>query len=182
LPLDEGTPLRLVSEWEIDPLLAHKAQTLLGACFPGYPPRSYFKLPPQQRYFVFGRDELVAQAGVTHRVIRVGDLVAKTIGVVDLCVRHDHRSRGIATALLEEITSYARECGVDFVVLFADRHDLYLRAGWALVANRCSWLKIDDHHSLGLAEGDSRAACLMVKPIGYLAWPPGEVDMLGHVF
>jgi hypothetical protein len=91
LPLDEGTPLRLVSEWEIDPVLAHKAQTLLGACFPGYPPPSYFKLPPPQRYFVFGRDELVAQAGVTHRVIRVGDLVAKTIGVVDLCVRHDHR-------------------------------------------------------------------------------------------
>jgi GNAT superfamily N-acetyltransferase len=182
LPLDHETSFRRVYEWEIDAVLAEQSQTLLGACFPGYPPRRYFKLPPEVRYLAFRGDELVAQVGVTHRVIRVGDLIAKTIGVVDLCVSDAHRSRGVATALLEEITAYGRGCRVDFVLLFADRHDVYLRSGWARVGNRCSWLKIDEHRSLGMADAVSLADSMMIKPLGELAWPSGDVDMLGHVF
>lgn len=60
-------------------------------------------------------------------------------------------------------------------------HELYLRAGWTLVDNRCSW-EIDDHHTLGMTTETSLADCMMVKPIGDRPWPPGDVDMLGHIF
>ena len=113
-------------------------------------------------------------------MIRVGELVARTVGLVDLCVSDRYRSRGVATTLLVAASSYARSCGADFLVLFADRHDLYLRAGWTVVSNRCSWLRIDDHRSLGTASGTVEG--MLVKPLGALAWPAGDVDMLGHVF
>jgi GNAT superfamily N-acetyltransferase len=155
---------------------------LLRACFPGYPLRSYFKLPPHERYLATLGDAVVAQAGIEHRVIRVGDLVVKVLGIVDMCVGEPHRSRGIATSLLTEIKLHGRRCGVDFIVLFADKHELYLRAGWALVDNRCSWVKIDEHRTLGMTTETSLADCMMVHALGDRMWPPGDVDLLGHVF
>jgi GNAT superfamily N-acetyltransferase len=185
--LDPGVTQQLpeihsLNEWEIDAPLRERAESLLRASFPGYPARSYFKLPPHLRYFACGGDEVVGHMGVEHRVIRVGDVVFDIVGVVDLCVSERLRSRGIAAALLEEVTTYAQRCDADFILLFADRHDLYLRAGWTLVDNLCTWLKIDGHQTLGIAMGESLADCMMVKPVGDRDWPSGDVDMLGHVF
>ena len=81
-----------------------------------------------------------------------------------------------------EITTHAQRCAVDFVVLFADKHDLYLRAGWKLVGNPVHWVKIDEHRVLGIAPPPSLGDCMMVKPTGNVPWPLGDVDMLGHVF
>ncbi len=39
-----------VAEAEIGADLGRRLQSLLQACFPGYPGRSYFKLPPHFRY------------------------------------------------------------------------------------------------------------------------------------
>jgi hypothetical protein len=49
------------------------------------------------------------------------------------------------------------------------------------VANTCTWLKIDEHRTLGLATAQDTGA-LMVKKIGPRPWPEGDVDLLGHVF
>jgi hypothetical protein len=68
------------------------------------------------------------------------------------------------------------------VLLFADDERVYLRNGWTRVDNRCTWLKIDEHRTLGLAVRESLADALMVKATGGLAWPEGDVDLLGHVF
>jgi predicted acetyltransferase len=89
--------------------------------------------------------------GVEFRVIRVGDAVVRTSGVVDLCVEESRRSRGLAGRLLAGVTELARSCGMAFVVLFADDDPLYARNGWARVTNRCSWVRIDDHVTVGLA-------------------------------
>jgi hypothetical protein len=51
--------------------------------------------------------------------------------------------------LLAEVTEYARTCGMDFVILFADDDRVYTRTGWIRAANRCAWLKIDEHRTLG---------------------------------
>ncbi len=174
--------IRRLNEWEMDEGLRQQAEALLQACFTGYPARSYFKLPPHERYVATLGDTVVAHVGIEHRVIRVGELIVKVLGIVDLCVSETHRSCGIATSLLAEITRHAQRCGVDFVILFADKYELYLRAGWTLVDNRCSWVKIDEHHTLGMTTETSLADCMMVKPIGDRPWPPGDVDMLGHVF
>jgi len=84
-----------VAETEIGGDLRRQVQALLQACFPGYPSRSYFKLPPHFRYLVMTSGVLVAQMGVELRVIRVGRTVLRTFGVVDLCVRTNERSQGL---------------------------------------------------------------------------------------
>jgi GNAT superfamily N-acetyltransferase len=180
---DDSEPAAIsrVAEAEIPADLALQLQVLLQACFPGYPSRAYFKLPPHFRYLAVAGGELVGQVGVELRVIRVGSDVLRTFGVVDLCVRGSERSRGLAGRLLAEVTQLACACGMDFVILFADDDRLYTRNGWARAANPCTWLKIDEHATLGLATAEDTGA-LMVKKIGQHAWPEGEVDLLGHLF
>ena len=170
-----------VAEAEIGPDLRQQVQALLQASFPGYPSRSYFKLPPHFRYLAMTGDALAGQMGVELRVIRVGRHVVRTFGISDLCVRTSERSRGLAGRMLAEVTGLARAREMDFVILFADDGRLYSRNGWARAANPCSWVKIDDHTTLGLATAQDTKA-LMVKATGQQDWPGGDVDLLGHVF
>jgi len=170
-----------VAEAELGQDLRQQVQALLQASFPGYPSRSYFKLPPHFRYLAMAGDALAGQMGVELRVIRVGPHVVRTFGISDLCVRESERSRGLAARLLAEVTGLARACELDFVILFADDDRLYTRNGWARAANPCTWVKIDDHTTLGLAVAQDTKA-LMVKATGQQAWPGGDVDLLGHLF
>lgn len=168
-------------EAEITPDLHLSLQALLGECFPGYPPRSYFKIPPHFRYVVTDGPTVLAQLGVELRVIRVGEQVLRTFGVVDVCVSEAHRGQGLASRVLKELTTYAETCGMDFVLLFADVDALYLRHGFAPVDNPLSWVKINDHHTIGLAQSVTPHE-LMVRPVNGTTWPAGEIDLLGHVF
>lgn len=177
----EPAAISRIAEAEIPVDLAPRVQALMQECSPGYPSRTYFKLPPHFRYLAMADGELAGQMGVELRVIRIGSTVLRTFGVVDLCVRGSERSRGLAGRLLAEVTELARSCGMDFIILFADDDRLYTRNGWTRVANPCTWLKIHEHTTLGLATAEDTGA-LMVKKIGQLAWPAGEVDLLGHVF
>jgi len=178
----DGITVIRVAEAEIGADLSRQLGSLLQACFPGYPGRSYFKLPPHFRYLAMtGDPNVAAQMGVELRVIRVGDQVLRTFGIVDLCVRQSERSRGLAGRLLTEVTRYASSCGMAFIILFADDDRVYSRNGWRRVANRCSWMRIDDHATLGLAQKEDTGA-MMVKATGKHAWPDGDVDLLGHLF
>jgi hypothetical protein len=178
----EATTVTRVAEAEIGADLSRRLQALLQTCFPGYPSRSYFKLPPHFRYLAMtSSGDVAAQMGVEFRVIRVGNTVVRTFGVVDLCVRESQRSRGQAGRLFAEVTELARSCGMAFIVLFADDDRVYASHGWARVTNRCSWVRIDDHVTLGLARQEDTGA-MMVKALGEQAWPEGDVDLLGHLF
>ncbi len=178
----EGITVVRVAEAEIGADLSRRLQTLLQASFPGYPDRSYFKLPPHFRYVAMtGSGDVAAQMGVEFRMIQSGGTVLRTFGVVDLCVAEGRRSRGLAGTLLTEVTGLARSCGMAFVVLFADDDRLYARNGWARVTNRCSWVRIHDHVTLGLA-GPEDTGVMMVKATGEQPWPEGDVDLLGHLF
>ena len=178
----EAITVTRVAEAEIGADLSGRLQTLLQASFPGYPDRSYFKLPPHFRYVAMtGSGDVAAQMGVEFRVIRAGGTVLRTFGVVDLCVAEGQRSRGLAGRLLAEVTGLARSCGMAFIVLFADDDRLYTRNGWARVTNRCSWVKINEHVTLGLAQL-ADPGVMMVKAVGEQAWPEGDVDLLGHLF
>jgi GNAT superfamily N-acetyltransferase len=178
----EEVTVRRVAEAEIGGELDLALRSLLGECFPGYPSRSYFKLPPHFRYIAVAADgAVVAQLGVELRVIRVGDDVVRTFGLVDVCVGRSVRSGGLASRMLTEVTEYARACGMAFVILFADDDRLYTRNGWAHVSSRCTWLKIDNHVTIGLAQQEDPGV-MMVKAVGDQAWPAGDVDLLGHLF
>jgi GNAT superfamily N-acetyltransferase len=179
---DETITVTRLAEAGIDADCSSRLQSLLQACFPGYPGRSYFKLPPHFRYLAMtSSGDVAGQVGVELRVVRVGDCVVRAFGVVDLCVAEGQRSRGLAGRLLAEVTGFARDCGMAFVILFADDDRVYVRNGWARVTNRCSWLRIDNHVTLGLA-GPADTGAMMVKAVGAQAWPRGDVDLLGHLF
>lgn len=179
---DEAITVIRVAEAEINADRGRQLQSLLQACFPGYPGRSYFKLPPHFRYLAMtSSGDVAGQMGVEFRVIRVGDVVVRTFGVVDLCVARSQRSRGLAARLLADVTGFARDCGMAFIVLFTDDDRLYARNGWARVTNRCTWVRIHDHATLGIARQEDTGA-MMVKAVGEQAWPEGDVDLLGHVF
>jgi GNAT superfamily N-acetyltransferase len=171
-----------VAETEISADLHGDLQLLLQECFAGYPGRSYFKLPPHFRYLAMtGSGGVAAQIGVEYRIIRVGDVVLRTFGIVDLCVTAGQRRRGLAGSLLAEVTGLARSCGMAFIVLFADDLRLYARNGWTPVTNHCSWVRINEHVTLGLARREVPGA-MMVKALGGQAWPDGDVDLLGNLF
>jgi predicted acetyltransferase len=116
------------------------------------------------------------------RPIRVGDAVLRAIGVVDVCVATEARSRGIAGRLLEEALALAARSRFDVAVLFADDHRLYQRHGFHVVDNPCSWLRIDEHRTLGVAEPVSLRDSMMVRRVGDATWPAGPVDLLGHLW
>ena len=98
-----------VAEAEISADRSRQLQSLLQASFPGYPGRSYFKLPPHFRYLAMtGSGEVAGQTGVELRVIRVGGTVVRTFGVVDLCVAPSQRSRGLASRSLPVSTRTSR--------------------------------------------------------------------------
>jgi GNAT superfamily N-acetyltransferase len=124
---------RRVAEVDLGVTLTQQLTELLRECFSGYPDRAYFKLPPHLRFLAFLGDTLVGQLAVELRMIRVADQVLRTLGVVDLCVRDNARSQGIANLLLDEVLTLAHDS--DFVILFADDDRLYSRNGWVRVDN-----------------------------------------------
>ncbi|WP_436532876.1 GNAT family N-acetyltransferase [Actinoplanes sp. HUAS TT8] len=175
------TEVKRRPEAEIDPQLHVALQSLLVACFADYPSRIYFKIPPHFRYVVTEGPAVLAQLGVELRVIRVGEQVLRTFAVVDVCVRDDRRGQGLASRLLAEVTSYATACGMDFVLLFADNDALYRRHGFVRVDNPLTWVKINDHRTIGLARAVTPHE-MMIRPVTGSTWPTGEIDLLGHVF
>ncbi len=76
---------------------------------------------------------------------------------------------------------YAKACAMDFVLLFADDDRLYVQNGWHRVNNPCTWVRVDEHVTLGLARREMTNA-LMVSSVQGKVWPDGEVDLLGHLF
>lgn len=164
-----------VAEVDLDAARGGELTALLRESFPDYPDRPYFKLPPHFRFLATEDGRLVGQLAGELRVMRVGERVVRTIGVVDLCVRE--RGRGTASRLLAEVT--ALEC--DFVVLFADDDRVYVRNGWVRVDNPVTWVKINEHTTLGLAERVVPGA-MTVRAVGGGTWPDGDVDLLGHRF
>jgi GNAT superfamily N-acetyltransferase len=169
--------IRRVAEIDLGVALTQQLTELLRECFPGYPDRAYFKLPPHLRFLAFLGDTLVGQLAVELRMIRVADQVLRTLGVVDLCVRPGARSQGVASLLLDEVLALSS----DFVVLFADDDRLYNRNGFVHVDNPVTWLKVHEHSTVGLAE-KVVPGVMMVKPTGTVPWPTGDVDLLGHLF
>lgn len=170
-----------VLESDINGLHSEKLQALLSECFPDFlSQRSYYKQLPHFRYLGWEQENLVAQMGVDHRVVSVDGKPFKILGVIDLCVAAPQRQKGFGRQMLEELEKLAKT-SVDFMVLFADDHRLYEKAGFARKSNTCKWVGIHEHQT-GQVIQDSLADCLMIKEVGSSKWPDGNVDLMGCLF
>ncbi|MEM7105459.1 MAG: GNAT family N-acetyltransferase [Bacteroidota bacterium] len=170
-----------IEEYKIPMDTRVKIVALLQHSFEAYPQRTYYKQVPDFRMLVEDGSNLLGHMAVEHRVINMGGVPIRIFGVIDLCVAESHKSRGIASTLLQNLEKMGNNYKVDFIVLFADDHRLYLNNGFELATNPCRWLMINDHQSLGVARR-SLKDCFMIKQLGKKTWKEGEVDMMGTVF
>lgn len=174
--------LERLEEFQIDAQKEGHIAELLGQCFPDYPGgRIYLKQLPDFRYLCWESDGLIAHMAVEHRLVNNDGELFRIFGIVDLCVAEAFQHRKLASRLISELSILGLQHRVDFLVLMAKDHGLYLSNGFQAVSNNCRWLMIQEHQSLGIAQRRVQSS-LMVKALGKKKWRPGLVDLLGHVF
>lgn len=172
-----------IIEYDIEPRLHDAIIALKNCCFPDTAkPRSYFKQLPHFRYLAYEDDTLVGHMGVDHRVISVGESVFTIFGVIDLCVSENHRGKGVASKMLEQLSTLAKAKNIDFLFLVASDHRLYEKNGFQLISTYLTWLRINDHKNYGVVV-EKIDEELMIKQIGQKHWPNHDpVDLLGYLF
>lgn len=170
-------------ETSIDTATESDLIALLEECFPDtFEGRTYFKQMPHARLLHYQDGALVGQLGLDFRIIRVGEEVIRTLGVIDLCVSTQLRLQQRATAMLERVAMIAEKARTDFQILFADNPALYLNNGYQLVEPaQISWLAIDDRKTYGVIERDM-TGILLARPTSNRSFPSGEIDLLGYLF
>lgn len=166
-------------------LIGQKAtavNTLLQICFPGFPSdRNYYKSLPSFRFLVWENKNLIGHLSIVFRIVKVGSTVTRIFGISDVCVHPDHRSKQVASLLLDEVEKNSQEYQIDFLILIAEERALYKKRGYKSVSNTVRWLLINDHQSLGVMHGNLDQS-LMVKQMGTLKWNKGLLDLMGGLF
>lgn len=170
-------------EYAISAEVCSQLRILLDQCFPDtFEGRTYYKQLPHVRLLAMDEGSVVAQVGIDGRVVTVGDTIVSIFGLIDLAVHPARRGKRIAAQLLTEAERIARAGEREFLVLMADRHDLYLKEGYDRVQPvLAKWLAIEDRKSVKLMTRDL-SDCFMVKPLTEKSWPAGTIDMLGYLF
>lgn len=170
-----------IEEFKIKTSTHQAIQTLLYTCFSEYPTRSFYNQLPTFRYLVWDNDILIGHLAVEHRVINNGEQLHHIFGVADLCVLQAYQEKSVASTLLDQLSVLGKEHHIDFILLIADTHGLYLKNKFKLVDNTCRWLMIKSNQTLGVNHRKIERS-LMVKQLGSKKWQVGLVDFLGHIF
>lgn len=177
--------IKKVPEYDINRELEAMIQDLLTNSFPKIYPtnRIYFKQLPHLRFLAFNQEnQLVGHVGLDYRVMSLNGEPIKVLGIIDLCVSQNTRSKGIGTTLLLEVDKFSKGRNIDFILLFADNMTLYLNNGYKTVKNKCRWLKIDNESQIIKGIGYESVNELMVKEVGKREWIEGDLDLLGYLY
>ena len=114
------------AEVNLPPVIRQQITSLLDEAFPDtFEGRTFFKQWPHKRLVSLKDSRVVGQLGLDFRAIRVGDLIIGISGIIDLCVSQEHQGTGIGSALLQQAEIEARKSDLQFMVLMADKPDLY---------------------------------------------------------
>ncbi|WP_440119849.1 GNAT family N-acetyltransferase [Paenibacillus sp. QZ-Y1] len=171
-------------DMELNEGCSARLQELLVTSFPDIYPkdRMFFKQVPHCRLLAFTPDhQLVGHIGLDYRIMNLDGKAIRVLGIIDLCVSATYRSQGIASSLLGEVDKLSKG-NVDFVLLFADQTDLYVRGGFRSVNNICKWLKMDNVTLTTIGIGTQNVEGLMIKEVGSMEWNEGELDFLGYLY
>ncbi len=174
--------IEVKSDIDISDSEHEKILSLLNTCFDNiFGERIFFKQAPHLRFLAKENDQIIGQVGIDYRVMNLDGQLIKVIGIIDLCVEEIFRGKGIGSTLLRSVENYY-SCKADFILLFADNHQVYFRNDFQLANNKVKWLGIDEGKIVGIIEkrmGD----CLMYKPLKANAiWTEGDLDMMGYLY
>ena len=174
-----------IEEYNVNHQTKYELQKLLiesfGKDFPSG--RIFYKQRPHFRFIV--RDtynHLIGQVGLDYRAMNLNGKQIAVLGIIDLCISEAHRSKGTASLLLSKIDEFCKDKEIDFILLFADKSNLYLKNGFKSVKNKCKWLQIDDVNQTTVGIGQKEITELMVKEMNGKKWEEGEVDLLGYLY
>ena len=171
-----------VEEFQIEHTTRQKIHQLLSDCFPDYPPgKTYFKQLPDFRFLVWEGEELIGHLAAEHRLMNLsGDLI-RVFGIADLCVAQSYQHKKIGTQLIKDLEALGKKVQIDFIVLLAKHHELYLKNGFILVDNSCKWVMIHANETLGIVKRKLEQS-LLIKPLSGKKWKEGRLDFMGHIF
>ncbi len=174
--------VQLHQEYALSASDSAAVNVLLQHCFPGFPPdRNYYKSLPSFRFLIWEKKTLIGHLSIVFRIVKIGSTITRIFGISDVCVHPDHRSKQIASILLDEVEKCSQKHRIDFLILIAEERALYKKRGYKSVSNTVRWLLINDHQSLGVMHGNLDRS-LMVKQTGALKWNKGLLDLMGGVF
>ncbi len=169
-------------EWEIQEKENLEIQYLLQKCFPEYfCNRTYFKQIPHFRLLAKKDNTVVGQVGLDYRMMSLNNKPIQVLGIIDLCILPSFQGQKIGSQLLQYVEKIALENHIDFLLLFADNPQLYLKHGFKKCShNMIHWVKINEHETLGI--GKEIIPELMIKEIHDKKWEEGILDMLGYLY
>lgn len=174
--------IEIVEEYKLSSDVKQQIQLLLRNSFTDYPEgQHFFNQIPTFRFLAWKNERLVGHMAIDHRLMTLDNEPLRVFGIVDLCVATSFQSNKLATILLEKLDEQAKESGVDFILLIAERFDVYFANGFELVENKAKWLMLRDNHSYGVIHRKLKD-CLLVKSVNGKKWTNETVDFLGTLF
>lgn len=178
-----STEIHRYFEFELTDEFNLQIAALLSRHFPSinFFGRTYYKQLPHFRLLAFSRQKIIGHVGIDYRMMLLREAPIKVCGIIDLCVDENFQGKGIGSELLLQAERLATLGNADFMFLFSDYGKVYLKNGYKYVSNICTWLKIDQHKSLGMGH-EKIENVIMVKQIGTKPWQEGELDLLGYLY
>ncbi len=173
--------LRIIDEQRMDHATDHAIKAALVVCFPDAvanfsQTRVWHGSAPAYTVLMESDGTVIAHLGVVQREIRVGDQPVSMAGVQNVCVRPEHRGRGLVDQILNESMLEAHRRHIDLGLLFCvpKLEKVYARCGWrpatprVIQATRTSGerYQLDDHN------------ILMFHPLRIDQLPPGDIDLI----
>ncbi len=134
--------------------------------------RRFFRTPYPHRWIILDEKNLpIAHLGAHERTIESGRRKFQIGGICEVCVSPDFRGRGYVKLMMANALPTLAEIGCVFAVLFGIPEH-YTSSGFSVVPNLVYG---------GGAEGWTPMDA-MVRELGPLPWPAGEVRLPGLTF
>ena len=171
-----------VEDRKVDAALDAELRALLSSCFLGevnevFRHQRFFNEMPSHRWLARDEeDRLVAHIAIHDKVIgtTAGDL--RVGGIAEVCVAAAQRGQGLVRRLMAAGNDWMIGQGLLFGTLLGDPR-VYGSSGYRSVGNSIRYL--DPKTGVWLVEPMTN---FLVKPLGSVPWPEGEIDLRGPKF
>ncbi len=171
-------PILYLPDSQVDADLDRQLRELLTLCFggTGFRDKRYHNELPAHRWLVRAEDGALRAHIAAHDKCfgsAAGDL--RCGGVAEVCVHPGFRGRGWVRRLLAAVHAWARREDIPFCFLVGQT-EVYSSSGYRPVTNPLRYVDKNGRTVITPVEN------AMVRLMGGLPWPEGEIDLRGPRF
>jgi len=173
--------IEYIRDCEVSAALDEQLRALLSACFAGthnerFKWQRYYQEIPQHRWLMREPGRVIAHVAAHEKRIGTAAGEFDICGIAEVAVHPDFRGRGLVKQLLAPAHAAFARAGTPFSFLFGNPK-VYGASGYVPVKNALRHFDFTCHEWLVRP-----LAPAMVKLLGTMAWPEGEIDLRGPVF